>query len=79
MTASHPTRSISGAAVKVRNGAGRAVPSANLSDYRQLAQVPLTDPHIPVLGQLPPTELPRGDALEPASEGLTKPLGIDLP
>jgi hypothetical protein len=32
-----------------------------------LAQVPPADLYIPVLGQLPPAQLPLGDALEPGS------------
>jgi hypothetical protein len=33
--------------------------------FRHLARVSPADLHIPVLGQLPPAELPLGDALEP--------------
>ena len=31
---------------------------------RYLAQIPPADLHIPILGQLPPAQLPLGDALE---------------
>jgi len=34
--------------------------------FWRLPQIPPADRHIPVLGQLPPAQLPLGDALEPA-------------
>jgi hypothetical protein len=44
----------------------RILPWGNVS-FGILAQSPPADLDIPIVGQLPPTDLPFGDALEPGS------------